>query len=75
MGNRRREGTSHNPSSLVERLALGSWWMRSSKTQHNCKSVIALSMPKLVRISHEKLLVFRLVVIPRHRFVFFRCRP
>ncbi|WP_323897304.1 class I SAM-dependent methyltransferase [Aeromonas allosaccharophila] len=59
MGNLRREGDYYNLSSLVERLAPGKLVDEIIKTQHNCVSDRTQYAGKLVRISHEKLLVFR----------------
>lgn len=59
MGNMRREGDYYNLSSLVERLAPGKLVDEIIKTQHNCVSDRTQYAGKLVRISHEKLLVFR----------------
>ena len=61
MGNLRRNGEYYNLSSLVERLAPGTLVDEIIKIQHNCvsdKSEYA-NNGTLVRIAHEKLLVFR----------------
>lgn len=59
MGNLRREGAYYNLSSLVERIAPGTLVDEIIKMQHNCVSDRSRYPGKLVRISHEKLLVFR----------------
>lgn len=58
MGNLRRKGEYYNLSSLVERVAPGKLIDEIIKTQHNCLSD-QRSYGNIVRISHEKLLVFR----------------
>jgi len=59
MGNLRRAGEYYNLSSLVERIAPGKLIDEIIKVQHNCVSDSRLYRGNLVRISHEKLLVFR----------------
>ncbi len=59
MGNLRRDGDYFNLSSLVERIAPGKLVDEIIKTQHNCVSDRTQYSGKLVRIAHEKLLVFR----------------
>ncbi len=59
MGNLRKEGRYFNLSSLVERLAPGVLVDEIIKIQHNCTSDSRSYQGRLVRIAHEKLLVFR----------------
>lgn len=60
MGNLRRQGNYYNLSSLVERIAPGKLMDEIIKTQHNCVSDSrTYSNSKLIRIAHEKLLVFK----------------
>ncbi len=59
MGNLRRQGRYYNLSSLVERVAPGALVDEIIKIQHNCLSDARHYRGRLVRISHEKLLVFR----------------
>lgn len=59
MGNLRRQGEYYNLSSLVERVAPGKLVDEIIKTQHNCVSDSRGYSGKIVRIAHEKLLVFR----------------
>lgn len=59
MGNLRRAGEYYNLSSLVERIAPGKLIDEIIKIQHNCVSDSRTYRGNLVRISHEKLLVFR----------------
>lgn len=61
MGNLRRKGEYYNLSSLVERLAPGKLVDEIIKVQHNCVSDRTNygNSSKLVRIAHEKLLVFK----------------
>lgn len=59
MGNLRKEGSYYNLSSLVERVAPGTLVDEIIKVQHNCSSDSRSYAGKLVRIAHEKLLVFR----------------
>jgi hypothetical protein len=59
MGNLRRAGEYYNLSSLVERIAPGKLIDEIIKVQHNCVSDSRSYRGNLVRISHEKLLVFR----------------
>lgn len=60
MGNLRRNGEYYNLSSLVERVSPGKLVDEVIKVQHNCTSDRTVySSQKLVRIAHEKLLVFR----------------
>lgn len=58
MGNLRCDGDYFNLSSLVERIAPGKLVDEIIKTQHNCVSDRTQYSGKLVRIAHEKLLVF-----------------
>ncbi|SIQ99711.1 DNA adenine modification methylase [Aquipseudomonas alcaligenes] len=59
MGNLRRGGEYYNLSSLVERIAPGKLIDEIIKVQHNCVSDSRTYRGNLVRIAHEKLLVFR----------------
>lgn len=59
MGNVRRGGEYYNLSSLVERVAPARLVDEIIKTQHNCLSDGRRYKSKIVRIAHEKLLVFR----------------
>lgn len=61
MGNLRRKGEYYNLSSLVEHLAPGKLVDEIIKVQHNCVSdrTNYSNNSKLVRIAHEKLLVFK----------------
>lgn len=59
MGNLRRNGEYYNLSSLVERIAPGKLVDEIIKVQHNCVSDSRTYRKPLVRIGHEKLLVFR----------------
>lgn len=59
MGNMRRAGEYYNFSSLVERVAPGKLIDEIIKVQHNCVSDSRAYRGNIVRISHEKLLVFR----------------
>jgi hypothetical protein len=59
MGNLRRQGRYYNLSSLVERVAPGALVDEIIKVQHNCRSDSRQYQGRLVRIAHEKLLVFR----------------
>lgn len=59
MGNLRRQGEYFNLSSLVERVAPGKLIDELIKAQHNCVSDRRTYGGNVVRIAHEKLLVFR----------------
>ncbi|MBO6225402.1 MAG: DNA adenine modification methylase [Psychrobacter sp.] len=59
MGNLRRKGTYYNLSSLVERVAPAPLVDEIIKVQNNCRSDSKQYNSKLVRIAHEKLMVFR----------------
>ncbi|MGH0003456.1 hypothetical protein ACQU0X_25560 [Pseudovibrio ascidiaceicola] len=59
MGNLRRKGQYFNLSSLVERVAPAPLVDEIIKTQHNCVSDGRSYARNIVRIAHEKLLVFR----------------
>ena len=61
MGNMRKNGQYFNLSSMVERIAPGRLVDEIIKIQHNCTSDNKryAGNGKLVRIAHEKLLVFR----------------
>ena len=59
MGNLRKAGAYYNLSSLVERVAPGRLVDEIIKTQHNCMSDQRRYSGRVVRIAHEKLLVFR----------------
>lgn len=59
MGNLRRNGEYFNLSSLVERIAPGKLVDEVIKIQHNCVSDSTDYKGRLIRIAHEKILVFR----------------
>lgn len=59
MGNLRRKGEYYNLSSLVERVSPGRLVDEIIKIQHNCDSDSKTYNGNVVRIAHEKLLVFR----------------
>ncbi|BDC78472.1 MULTISPECIES: DNA adenine modification methylase [Pseudomonadaceae] len=59
MGNLRRGGEYYNLSSLVERVAPGKLVDEIIKVQHNCVSDSRQYAGNIVRIAHEKLLVFK----------------
>lgn len=59
MGNLRRQGEYYNLSSLVERVAPGRLIDEIIKVQHNCVSDTQQYRGRIIRIAHEKLLVFR----------------
>lgn len=59
MGNLRRNGQYFNLSSLVERVSPGTLVDEIIKIQHNCVSDKRQYAGSIVRIAHEKLLVFR----------------
>lgn len=59
MGNLRRNGVYYNLSSLVERIAPGRLVDEIIKVQHNCTSDSKPYASRIVRIAHEKLLVFK----------------
>lgn len=59
MGNMRKCGQYYNLSSMVERMAAGKLVDEIIKIQHNCTSDSRQYNGNLVRIAHEKLLVFR----------------
>lgn len=59
MGNMRKDGRYYNLSSMVERMAAGRLVDEIIKIQHNCVSDSRQYGGKLVRIAHEKLLVFK----------------
>lgn len=59
MGNLRRKGQYYNLSSMVERIAPAPLVDEIIKIQHNCTSDNRSYNGKLVRIAHEKLMVFR----------------
>ena len=59
MGNLRRDGAYYNLSSLVERVAPGRLVDEIIKVQHNCVSDSKVYAGRVVRIAHEKLLVFK----------------
>jgi len=59
MGNLRRKGDYYNLSSLVERISPGKLVDEVIKIQHNCVSDRVDYKGRLIRIAHEKLLVFR----------------
>lgn len=59
MGNLRRKGTYYNLSSMVERMAAAPLVDEIIKIQHNTTSGNRSYNGKLVRIAHEKLMVFR----------------
>jgi hypothetical protein len=59
MGNVRRNGDYYNLSSMVERVAPGKLIDEVIKVQYNCVSDRRQYNARLVRIAHEKLLVFK----------------
>lgn len=59
MGNMRRKGTYYNLSSLVERVAPAPLFDEIIKVQNNCRSDSNQYNAKIVRIAHEKLMVFK----------------
>jgi hypothetical protein len=59
MGNMRKAGEYYNLSSLVERVAPGKLIEEIIKVQHNCVSDARQYRGNVIRIAHEKLLVFR----------------
>ncbi|MCK5530284.1 MAG: DNA adenine modification methylase [Halopseudomonas aestusnigri] len=59
MGNMRKAGQYYNLSSLVERIAPGKLVDEIIKIQHNCVSDTRDYRGNVIRIAHEKLLVFR----------------
>lgn len=59
MGNMRKDGKYYNLSSMVERMAAGRLVDEIIKIQHNCTSDSKQYNGKIVRIAHEKLLVFK----------------
>jgi len=59
MGNQRKNGRYINWSSLVEKLAPDPLVDEVIKIQHNCVSDSTQYQGRLVRIAHEKLLVFK----------------
>lgn len=59
MGNLRSKGNYYNLSSLVERVAPGRLVDEIIKIQHNCTSDTRTYAKPIVRIAHEKLLVFK----------------
>lgn len=59
MGNQRKNGQYINWSSLVEKLAPDPLVDEVIKIQHNCVSDSTQYQGRLVRIAHEKLLVFK----------------
>jgi len=59
MGNLRQQGKYFNLSSLVERVAPGMLVDEIIKVQHNCVSDTRTYSGRLIRIAHEKLLVFK----------------
>lgn len=59
MGNLRRAGEYYNLSSLVERVAPGKLVDEIIKVQHNCVSDSRQYAGNVVRVQHEKLLVFK----------------
>ncbi|APC19417.1 DNA adenine modification methylase (plasmid) [Pseudomonas frederiksbergensis] len=59
MGNLRKGGEYFNLSSLVERVSPGRLIDEVIKVQHNCVSDSREYRGRLIRIAHEKLLVFR----------------
>lgn len=59
MGNLRRAGEYYNLSSLVERIAPGKLVDEIIKVQHNCQSDNRQYTGNLVKVAHEKLLVFK----------------
>ncbi len=59
MGNLRRAGEYYNLSSLVERVAPGKLVDEVIKIQHNCQSDSRSYAGNIVKIAHEKLLIFK----------------
>jgi hypothetical protein len=59
MGNVRKNGVYYNLSSLIERISSSPLVDEVIKVQHNCVSDSRQYRGNLVRIAHEKLLVFR----------------
>lgn len=59
MGNLRQQGKYYNLSSLVERVAPGMLVDEIIKVQHNCVSDKRVYSKNIIRIAHEKLLVFK----------------
>jgi hypothetical protein len=59
MGNLRKNKEYYNLSSLVERIAPGKLVDEIIKIQHNCVSDNRQYNGRLIRIAHEKLLVFK----------------
>jgi len=59
MGNYRKDGRYYNLSGMVERIAPGVLVDEIIKVQHNCVSDRRTYAGSIVRIAHEKLLVFR----------------
>lgn len=59
MGNLRKDGHYYNLSGMIERMAAGRLVDEIIKIQHNCTSDNYQYNGKLVRIAHEKLLVFK----------------
>lgn len=59
MGNVRKNGVYYNLSSLIERISSSPLVDEVIKIQHNCVSDSRQYSGRLVRIAHEKLLVFR----------------
>lgn len=59
MGNLRRKGNYYNLSAMVERVSAGKLVDEIIKIQHNCVSDNRSYNGKLVRIAHEKLMVFK----------------
>lgn len=59
MGNLRRAGEYYNLSSLVERVAPARLVDEIIKTQNNCVSDSRAYNGRVIRIAHEKLLVFK----------------
>ena len=61
MGNLRRKGKYYNLSSMVERAAPANLVDEIIKIQHNCTSDSRKYSSKIVRIAHEKLMIFKKV--------------
>lgn len=59
MGNLRRNGEYYNLASLVERVSPGRLTDEIVKIQHNCVSDSRQYRGNIVRIAHERLLVFK----------------
>ncbi len=59
IGNQRKNGRYYNLSGMIERFCLGELTDEIIKVQHNCKSDSRQYKKPLVRIQHEKLLVFK----------------